>query len=280
MSSPKISKIYLKFPAMVSLKYRLKPKIHFKNDSIGFNLNKYESLSERNSKYYLINTPSSSRKEIEKTKKSQFYSPLTERKILTVSKKKNLISSNKKKNSFKKLFNMLSKKNNNQKEEKIKLNNDDIKSQEVSVINNILKLRKKSKIIINSNDIDLINEIKKQTYSNFNNKYKLIYRTGDLKKKIKIKQCFNLIQKGVNINEINNILNGPKQIISYKIQTEPNQSKENNFMKINERFNMKFNRIKKNIHNSKKITINALGISDPLINYSNSINYNRNMSGY
>ena len=61
MSSPKISKIYLKFPAMVSLKYRLKPKIHFKNDSIGFNLNKYESLSERNSKYYLINTPSSSR---------------------------------------------------------------------------------------------------------------------------------------------------------------------------------------------------------------------------
>ena len=85
---------------------------------------------------------------MKKLKKSQFYSPLTERKILTVSKKKNLISSNKKKNSFKKLFNMLSKKNNNQKEEKIKLNNDDIKSQEVSVINNILKLRKKSKIII------------------------------------------------------------------------------------------------------------------------------------
>ena len=279
MSSPKISKIYLKFPAMVSLKYSLNPNIHFKNESTGFNLNKYESLSERHSKYYLINSPSSSRKEVEKTKKIQFFSPLTERKTLTSSNKK--IIKSEKKNSFRKLFSVLSNKKNIQKEKKIKLNYDDIKkSQEISVRSNILKLRKKNKIIINSNDIDLVNEIKKQTYSNFNNKYKLLYRTGDMKKKIKIKKCFNLIQKGVNINEINNILNGPKQIISYKIQTEPNQSKENNFMKINERFNMKFNRIKKNIHNSKKITINALGYSDPLINQSNSLTYNRNMSEY
>ncbi len=279
MSSPKISKIYLKFPAMVSLKYSLNPNIHFKNESTGFNLNKYESLSERHSKYYLINSPSSSRKEVEKTKKIQFFSPLTERKTLTSSNKK--IIKSEKKNSFRKLFSVLSNKKNIQKEKKIKLNYDDIKkSQEISVRSNILKLRKKNKIIINSNDIDLVNEIKKQTYSNFNNKYKLLYRTGDMKKKIKIKKCFNLIQKGVNINEINNILNGPKQIITYKIQTEPNNNNENNFVKINERFNMKFNRIKKNIHNSKKITINALGYSDPLINQSNSLTYNRNMSEY
>ena len=279
MSSPKISKIYLKFPAMVSLKYSLNPNIHFKNESTGFNLNKYESLSERHSKYYLINSPSSSRKEVEKIKKNQFNSPLTERKVLTSSKKK--IFKSEKKNSFKKLFSLLSNKQNKQKEKKIKLINDDIKSQEVSIRSNILKLRKKNKIIINSNDIDLVNEIKKQTYSNFNNKYKLLYRTGDMKKKIKIKKCFNLIQKGVNINEINNILNGPKQIITYKIQTEPNKNNnDNNFWKINERFNMKFNRIKKNIHNSKKITINALGYSDLLINQSNSITNNRNMSGY
>jgi hypothetical protein len=38
--------------------------------------------------------------------------------------------------------------------------------------------------------------------------------------------------------------------------------------------------LKKNIHNSKKITINALGYSDLLINQSNSITNNRNMSGY
>ena len=264
---------------MVSLKYSLNPNIHFKNESTGFNLNKYESLSERHSKYYLINSPSSSRKEVEKTKKIQFFSPLTERKTLTSSNKK--IIKSEKKNSFRKLFSVLSNKKNIQKEKKIKLNYDDIKkSQEISVRSNILKLRKKNKIIINSNDIDLVNEIKKQTYSNFNNKYKLLYRTGDMKKKIKIKKCFNLIQKGVNINEINNILNGPKQIITYKIQTEPNNNNENNFVKINERFNMKFNRIKKNIHNSKKITINALGYSDPLINQSNSLTYNRNMSEY
>ena len=181
MSSPKISKIYLKFPAMVSLKYSLNPNIHFKNESTGFNLNKYESLSERHSKYYLINSPSSSRKEVEKIKKNQFNSPLTERKVLTSSKKK--IFKSEKKNSFKKLFSLLSNKQNKQKEKKIKLINDDIKSQEVSIRSNILKLRKKNKIIINSNDIDLVNEIKKQTYSNFNNKYKLLYRTGDMKKK-------------------------------------------------------------------------------------------------
>ena len=182
MSSPKISKIYLKFPAMVSLKYSLNPNIHFKNESTGFNLNKYESLSERHSKYYLINSPSSSRKEVEKTKKIQFFSPLTERKTLTSSNKK--IIKSEKKNSFRKLFSVLSNKKNIQKEKKIKLNYDDIKkSQEISVRSNILKLRKKNKIIINSNDIDLVNEIKKQTYSNFNNKYKLLYRTGDMKKK-------------------------------------------------------------------------------------------------
>ena len=154
-----------------------------------------------------------------------------------------------------------------------------MKTHNLLIKNNIIKFKKKKKIIINLNNIDLLKILKNQTNSNFNNKYNLLYKKDNMKKKLKIRKCFNLIQKGVNLNEINKILNGPKEITSYKIQTEPNQNE--NFWKINERFNMKFNRIKNGIQSAKKVTISVLGNNIiPFISQTNSILCNRNLSGF
>ena len=62
-----------------------------------------------------------------------------------------------------------------------------------------------------------------QTTSNFNNKYQVQYWTNDKKKKEEILKCFNLIRKGTDLNDIDNMLNGPKEIITYRIQTESNR---------------------------------------------------------
>jgi hypothetical protein len=75
-----------------------------------------------------------------------------------------------------------------------------------------------------------------QTTSNFNNKYQVQYWTNDKKKKNEILNCFNLIRKGTDLNDIDNMLNGPKEIITYRIQTESNNIDdfflENNNMEL------------------------------------------------
>ena len=95
-----------------------------------------------------------------------------------------------------------------------------------SIKYNYMKFQKRSKQIndnIVSDDISLINTLMNQTTSNFNNKYQVQYWTNDKKKKDEILNCFNLIRKGTDLTEIDNILNGPKEIITYRIQTEPNR---------------------------------------------------------
>jgi hypothetical protein len=102
-----------------------------------------------------------------------------------------------------------------------------------------MKFQKRSKQIndnIVSDDISLINTLMNQTTSNFNNKYQVQYWTNDKKKKNEILNCFNLIRKGTDLNDIDNMLNGPKEIITYRIQTESNNIDdfflENNNMEL------------------------------------------------
>ena len=108
-----------------------------------------------------------------------------------------------------------------------------------SIKYNTIKFQKRSKKVndnIVSDDISLINTLMNQTTSNFNNKYQVQYWTNDKKKKNEILNCFNLIRKGTDLNDIDNMLNGPKEIITYRIQTESNNIDdfflENNNMEL------------------------------------------------
>ncbi len=128
---------------------------------------------------------------------------------------------------------------------------------------NYMKFQKRSKQIndnIVSDDISLINTLMNQTTSNFNNKYQVQYWTNDKKKKEEILKCFNLIRKGTDLNDIDNILNGPKEIITYRIQTESNRIDDyfyesSNIKSIQER--------KKKPH----LSINTLNIIRPLTSH-------------
>ena len=263
MSNFKVSKIFLNISNKKKIKYQLKSKLLIDN-SIGTNTKyfNFPKTERQINKQITINSPKRIKKE---NKDIKFFSPLTQRTSFLDIKKNLLQLSENKADSFntqKKINSVYSESNINNQSKKminnnshdILLNNNYIKSR-IPIRNNILKLKPKIKEIINS-DLDLVTALNKQTNSNFNNQ---------------IKNCFNLIQKGTNISEINNILNGPKEIITYQIQTEPNQ--ENNYWKLNEIYNMKFNRIKNRINSSKRITINALGF--PFIKQSKSILFQR-----
>ena len=278
MSNFKVSKIFLNISNKKTIKYQLKSKLLIDN-SIGTNTKyfNFPNTDRQINKQITINSPKRIKKE---NKEIKFFSPLTQRTSFLDIKKNLLQLSENKADSFntqKKINSVYSESNINNQSKKmlnnnsheILLNNNYIKSR-IPIRNNILKLKPKIKEIINS-DLDLVTALNKQTNSNFNNKYNLFYKTRNFKKKKQIKNCFNLIQKGTNISEINNILNGPKEIITYQIQTEPNQ--ENNYWKLNEIYNMKFNRIKNRINSSKRITINALGF--PFIKQSKSILFQR-----
>ena len=119
------------------------------------------------------------------------------------------------------------------------LNNAFLKSHfnsNLKVNDNILKFKNPNKKYIVTDDISLIGSLLNQTTSNFNNKYQVQYWTNDKKKKNEILNCFNLIRKGTDLNDIDNMLNGPKEIITYRIQTESNNIDdfflENNNMEL------------------------------------------------
>ena len=99
-----------------------------------------------------------------------------------------------------------------------------------------------------------------QNRSNFNNKYQIQYWTKNKRKKEEIKYCFNLIKRGKNLTEINDILNGPKEIISYEIQT--NSDLDNHF--FNQKYNMNGIKDRKNKYN---ITVNTLESIKPLTSF-------------
>ena len=128
------------------------------------------------------------------------------------------------------------------------------------VNNNIITFKNKNLKHIVTDDVSLLGILQNQTNSNFNNKYNLKYWTNNKKKKEQIKRCFNLIKKGINLNDIDNILNSQKEIISYKIQTPKIETINNNsqIKKINER--KKYN-----------LTINTLENIRPLTTFNKRI---------
>ncbi len=116
-----------------------------------------------------------------------------------------------------------------------------------------------------SDDISLVGILQNQTNSNFNNKYKLKYWTNNKKKKEQIKRCFNLIKKGINLNDIDNLLNGPKEITSYNIQTTPNFLSNTNLFNIS---HIKSIRERKGKYN---LTVNTLEHIRPLTTVNSNI---------
>ena len=126
--------------------------------------------------------------------------------------------------------------------------------------NNIITFKNKNGKHIVTDDVSLLGILQNQTNSNFNNKYNLKYWTNNKKKKEQIKHCFNLIKKGINLNDIDNILNSQREIITYKIQTP-------------EIKNIKNNSQIKTIHERKKynLTINTLENTRPLTTFNRRI---------
>ena len=133
------------------------------------------------------------------------------------------------------------------------------------VNSNIIKFKNKNKKEIVKNDISLLGILQNQTNSNFNNKYDLKYWTNNQKKKEQIKHCFTLIKKGINLNDIDNMLNGPKEITSYNIQTAQNNKKKK---KIDNFSNLKKRIERKNNYN---LTVNTLEKIRPLTTFKNII---------
>ena len=132
-----------------------------------------------------------------------------------------------------------------------------------SIKSNYISFQKRSKEIKDNivfDDISLIGNLMNQTMSNFNNKYQIQYWTKNKRKKEEIKYCFNLIKRGKNLTEINDILNGPKEIISYEIQT--NSDLDENF--FNQKYNMNGIKDRKNKYN---ITVNTLESIKPLTSF-------------
>ena len=132
-----------------------------------------------------------------------------------------------------------------------------------SIKSNYISFQKRSKEIKDNivfDDISLIGNLMNQTMSNFNNKYQIQYWTKNKRKKEEIKYCFNLIKRGKNLTEINDILNGPKEIISYEIQT--NSDLDNHF--FNQKYNMNGIKDRKNKYN---ITVNTLESIKPLTSF-------------
>ena len=132
------------------------------------------------------------------------------------------------------------------------------------VKSNFIKFQNINKKYIVKDDISLLGILQNQTNSNFNNKYELKYWTNSKKKKEQIKRYFNLIKKGMNLNDIDNMLNGPKELITYNIQTSPNEKSKMNF----DIFHMKSIRERKNNYN---LTVNTLEHIRPLSTFNSKM---------
>ena len=65
----------------------------------------------------------------------------------------------------------------------------------------------------------------------------------------------------MNLNDIDNMLNGPKELITYNIQTSPNEKSKMNF----DIFHMKSIRERKNNYN---LTVNTLEQIRPLSTFN------------
>ncbi len=119
----------------------------------------------------------------------------------------------------------------------------------------------KKKIVLD--DKSLIGSLVNQTNSNFNNKYNIQYWSKNNKKREQIKQCFALFKNGTNISSIDNMLNGPKEVILYQIPSL-NKSIEGNDYFLSKKLKC------------KNITINSLEKLRPLsgknINYQKKSN--------
>ena len=141
------------------------------------------------------------------------------------------------------------------------------------VQNKIIQFQNPNKKYIVTDDISLVGILFNQTNSNFNNKYKLKYWTSNKRKKEQIKQCFNLLKKGININDINIILNGPKEIISYEIEKNSNKINHSSNFFRNDKYNIDIKRNKVN----NNVSVKTLDFIRPYTSFNQRINY-KNMN--
>ena len=141
------------------------------------------------------------------------------------------------------------------------------------VQNKIIQFQNPNKKYIVTDDISLVGILFNQTNSNFNNKYKLKYWTSSKRKKEQIKQCFNLLKKGININDINIILNGPKEIISYEIEKNSNKINHSSNFFRNDKYNIDIKRNKVN----NNVSVKTLDFRRPYTSFNQRINY-KNMN--
>ena len=135
------------------------------------------------------------------------------------------------------------------------LNIDSYSFQPLIVRNNVISFNNKNNNLIAFDDKEIINFFKNQTKSNFNNKYNIIFKTKNDKKKEQIKNCFNKIKNGICINEIKLDFNN----------NFTNRNKKSFLIKNNQKFNScdnlndpNFLNFKNRISSAKKIRIQTL----------------------
>ena len=139
------------------------------------------------------------------------------------------------------------------------LNIDSYSFQPLIVRNNVISFNNKNNNLIAFDDKEIINFFKNQTKSNFNNKYNIIFKTKNDKKKEQIKNCFNKIKNGICINEINlelkNNFNRNKKSFLQKINKNCQNKKFNSCDNLNDE---NFFNFKNRISSAKKIRIQTL----------------------
>ena len=142
--------------------------------------------------------------------------------------------------------------------------------------NNIINFNNKNNNLIAFDDKEMINFFKNQTKSNFNNKYNIIFKTKNDKKKEQIKNCFNKIKNGICINEINlelkNNFNRNKKSFLQKINKNCENKKFNSCDNLNDE---NFFNFKNRISSAKKIRIQTLNFFYSKNNKENNKNYKK-----
>ena len=135
------------------------------------------------------------------------------------------------------------------------LNIDSYSFQPLIVRNNVISFNNKNNNLIAFDDKEIINFFKNQTTSNFNNKYNIIFKSKNDKKKEQIKNCFNKIKNGICINEIKLDFNNNFNNRNKKSFLNKNNQKFNSCDNLND---PNFLNFKNRISSAKKIRIQTL----------------------
>ena len=154
------------------------------------------------------------------------------------------------------------------------LNIESFSFQPLLVRNNIISFNNNKKNnLIAFEDKEMINFFKYQTKSNFNNKYNIIFKTKNDKKKEQIKNCFKKIKDGICINEIN--LELKNNFIKNNFANNQNFNKNKKINSFNNLNDVNFLNFKNRISSAKKIRIQTLNFFYSKNNKENNKNYKK-----